>query len=374
MALLDKMIGAVTGETGSGILRSLGSNETVRDFRHASKLFVTNNFELAPKYTWLYHVFFNINPYVKNFGSASKIDKIKQAEAGMLVKSVDLPKYKTNNKTYNAYNKKQVVAGHIEYDPVQIVLHDDTANVVRDMWYAYMSYYYRDMDHEKNQYPVVNTYNKRRTDQWGYAPTTLRSENFFTSIQIYSLSNKRFSMYELINPKIDSFGHGRHEASNGTGVMEHTMSLSYETVLYQQGFTNGGAVKEFGKEHYDTQPSPLTPLGGGTKSIMGPGGLFDAANSIVGNMNNGNYKMAALGALRAGKNLQNFNFKAVVKEEISGKVSDALRGSAGGPFNFPATSNVSGSSTPTFALPNFGFKSTPVNSDYVPPYSGEIGE
>lgn len=368
MALLDDVIGAVTGDTGSGILRSLGAGESIRDFRHASKLFVTNNFELAPKYAWLYHVYFNINPNVKTNGqSASIIDAIKQGEAGMLVKSVDLPKYKTNNKTYNAYNKKQVVPGRIEYDPVQIVLHDDTANVVRDLWYAYMSHYYRDTDYQRNQYPVANTYNKRRTDMWGYSPKTPAAENFFTSIQIYSLSNKKFSMYELINPKIDSFSHGRHEASNGTGVMEHTMSLSYETVLYQQGATNGGAVLGFGRDHYDTQPSPLTPLGGGTKSIMGPGGLFDSANSIIGNMNNGNLGMAAVAALRAGKNLQNFDFKAVAKEEIAGKVSDVLRSTASGPFKFPATSTVDGASTPTIAIPNFNFKSNPVTTDYQDP-------
>lgn len=359
MPLVDQLLGV----SGSGLLRSLGSSETIRDFRHASKLFVANNYELAPKYAWLYHVFFRINPNVMLRGLP-----LKNIEAGMLVKSVDLPKFKTNSKTLNAYNRKQIVLGKIEYDPVQLVLHDDTANVVRDMWADYLRYYYRDNDNDAAKFANANTYDHRTSSSWGFTPQQAgAAQNFFTSIDIYSMTNKKFAKYQLLNPKIDSFGHGRHEASNGTGTLEHTMSISYEGVLYSSGSTRGGQIDGFGNEHYDTQPSPLSPLGGSTKSITGPGGLINSASDLLGNISDGNFGAAAIGALRMGKNLQNFDFKAVAKEEVTGAVSNVLRNTANGPFNFPATVGSGGGGPTTFALPNIGFKATPVNADYMPP-------
>ena len=34
----------------------------LRDYQHASRLYVNNNYELAPKMGWLYYVVVNINP------------------------------------------------------------------------------------------------------------------------------------------------------------------------------------------------------------------------------------------------------------------------------------------------------------------------
>ena len=363
MSLVDQLLGV----SGSGLLRSLGSSETVRDFRHASKLFVANNYELAPKYGWLYHVFFKINPNVMLRGMP-----LKNIEAGMLVKNVDLPKFKTNSKTLNAYNKKQIILGKIEYEPVQLILHDDSANVVRDMWRDYLRYYWRDGDNDITKFPLKNTYDTRRTDKWGFTPQQAGSaENFFTSIDIYSMSNKKFSKYELVNPKIDSFAHGKHDASQGTATLEHSMSISYESVIYSNGSTNGGKIDGFGREHYDTQPSPLSPLGGGTKSITGPGGLINAAGDLADNISSGNFGAAALGALRLGKNLQGFDFKAVAKGEIQSAVGGSLRNTASGPFNFPTPTTFNVGNTITKALPSFNFKTAPVSGNFTPPPTGD---
>ena len=340
MGLLDSILKPITGTTGSGLLKSLGTSESVRDFQHGNRLFVTNGYQLAPKRQYLYHVFFNLNTNAESL--VARWDSLKKAEIGMLVKSVDLPKYRLNTKTLNAYNRKQIVQSKIDYEPVQMTFHDDSGNIARDLWQAYLKYYYRDTDYPLAQYNVNNAYDARRTDNWGYTINSVSTtaENFFTSIQIYSLSNKQYSLYELVNPKIDSFEHGRHEASQGTGIMEHTMRISYETVKYSQGYVGSGNVKGFGKEHYDTQPSPLTPLGGGTKSILGPGGLIDSATNIAENISEGNFGAAALGALRASQNLKNFNFKAVATAEATGAISSILRNTANGPFNFPSPNNT----------------------------------
>jgi hypothetical protein len=336
MSILDSILKPITGLTGSGLLKSLGQSENMRDYQHASKLFVSNGYELSPKTQFLYHVYFNINSSARSL--VQNWDSLKKLEVGMLVKSVDLPKYKLNTKVLNAYNRKQIVQSKLDYEPVQLVMHDDSQNVARDLWQAYLKYYYRDTDYGVDKYKVINTYDPRITDQWGYTirGDTGAAQNFFTSIKIYSLSLKKYSLYELINPKIDGFEHGRHDVSQGTGTMEHTMRVSYETVKYSQGYVGSGNVSGFAQQHYDTQPSPLSPLGGGTKSILGPGGLIDSAANIADNLGEGNFGAAALGALRASQNLKNFDFKAVAKQESIDSIRNVIRNTANGPFKFPS--------------------------------------
>ena len=109
MPILDDILKPITGMTGSGLLKSLGTSESVRDFQHGNRLFVTNGYQLAPKRQYLYHVFFNLNSDALNFVGGNFKNVIKQIEVGMLVKAVDLPKYKLETKTLNAYNKKEIV-------------------------------------------------------------------------------------------------------------------------------------------------------------------------------------------------------------------------------------------------------------------------
>ena len=70
-----------------GFLQQLATGDQIKDFKHASRLYVDNNYALSPKYDWLYHVYFDLDP------TLTKIDRDRVAEAGMLVKQVDLPKY-----------------------------------------------------------------------------------------------------------------------------------------------------------------------------------------------------------------------------------------------------------------------------------------
>lgn len=332
----------------SYLLRGIGSSETIRDFRHASKTFVDNKQELAPKTQFMFHVFFNINPLIKKFLPAKFTSStLKQIEAGILAKAADLPKFRIDTKTYNAYNRKSNIQSAIKYEPISITLHDDSANVTRDLWQAYMRYYYRDSDYDlggaqstgNSCKPGVayaqSKYRARGTDAWGYSP--MGEGEFFKDVQIYSLSQKKFSSYTLINPKIESFEHGNHDASSGNGIMEHRMRLNYEAVQYGQGKVSTGAVNGFGHDHYDTQPSPLSPLGGSTKSIFGPGGILESIEGLSEALARGDLGAAAMIALRAGYNLKDFNIKAAVGTTINEGIGGVIRGAASGnkPFSFP---------------------------------------
>ena len=261
------------------VLTGLSRGTYVRDFKHASKIFVSDAYALAPKHAYLFHVAFDINQNLSRMPSTEII------KMGMLVKTASLPKYTIDAKTLNAYNRPNIVQNKIKYNDVTITFHDDSADVIRDFWYDYMSHYYRDSDYTEPMYKQNSKYNQQPTPYWGYLPAKYGShgavERILDSIRIYSLHQKRFTEYVLINPTITSFSHGQHSYSETTGILENSMTVTYETVIYNYGTIKVGEnPKDFATLVYDKTPSPLTPQGGGTSSILGPGGLLDAANGI----------------------------------------------------------------------------------------------
>ena len=123
-----------------GFLKQLATGDQIKDFKHASRLYVDNNYALSPKYDWLYHVYFDLDP------TLTKVDRDRVLEAGMLVKQVDLPKYTIDTKTFNMYNRPEVVQTKVKYETIQVTFHDDQSDVVRNLWFDYFNHYYRDMD------------------------------------------------------------------------------------------------------------------------------------------------------------------------------------------------------------------------------------
>ena len=71
----------------NNFLNQVATGDILRSYKHASRLFLDFDYALMPKSGWLFHVFFDLNP------SLTFIDKMPIIEAGMLVKSVDLPKF-----------------------------------------------------------------------------------------------------------------------------------------------------------------------------------------------------------------------------------------------------------------------------------------
>ena len=88
-----------------------GPKGNLADFRHASRMFVENNFALAPKFKFLYHVFFSLDPSVANI-IPSLVQKYT-TEIGLLVKSAELPKFAASIETKNKYNRKKHVQTNI---------------------------------------------------------------------------------------------------------------------------------------------------------------------------------------------------------------------------------------------------------------------
>ena len=331
--------------------KQLGKGDQIKDYQHASKLYVGDNFKLAPRQGFLYHVFLDLDPsFLNRVGSDPRI------QAGMLVKSVDLPKFSIDTKSLNSYNKYNIVQTKVKYDPITIAFHDDHADVVRSIWFQYYNHYYRDADLGYSDptgqvnpgYRQNTKYGQRSTNDWGYTPKTANTR-IINAIRIYSMSQKRFAEYTLVNPIITNFRHGQHQAGNSE-PMQHEMTISFEAVLYGAGWVSNQTVAGFADAIYDKTPSPLTPAGGGTQSIIGPGGLMATADSIVGDLSKEPPASAAafFKAFRGYQNLKNTNLAAVAKKELTQLGTDILRGN--NPLNrlFVPNAGTLGAGSPIF--------------------------
>ena len=89
----------------------------MKDYRHASRLYFDDNFKLAPKHKYLYHVVFDCDWSVT--GVSKPFSNNEKLELNMLVKAIDLPKYNMNVDEKIQYNKKggKNIATKIEMNP-----------------------------------------------------------------------------------------------------------------------------------------------------------------------------------------------------------------------------------------------------------------
>jgi hypothetical protein len=316
-------------------IKQIGTGDSVHDWQHAARIFTDGQQRLAPKYAFLFYVKFTINqhPSVKQFMQSKMSDVI---DIGALAKSANLPKYTVETKTLNAYNRPSIVQNKLRYDPVTIKFHDDSASLVRKFWYDYMSFYYRDTDYAPMIYDAEHKYVPRQRDNWGYTlkpdanktggyeDPAISKTNFLQSISIYSMSHKRYHEYVLINPTITQFQHGEHNMAEGSGLLEHSMTVQFETVKYREGAVNDSNMSEM-FVHYDRAPSPLTPAGGGTRSFFGQGGLFQSVDELGKDIASGNFLQAFLIASRVNQNFKGQNLGTIAKAEGVDALNTAIR-------------------------------------------------
>jgi hypothetical protein len=238
---------------------------TLRDYQHASRLFVDDNFRLAPKNKFLFHVSFSINS-----AALKTIDLVQRHrnEINMLVKSADLPKFTLATETMNQYNRKKVIQSTHKYEPINIKFHDDNMSLINQLWQNYYTYYYADA----NSANVGDAYNRNATRSSDFINNRYGLDNksstpFFNSITIYQMAKHEYVSYTLRNPLITSWAHGSGQYQ-GSELNEKAMTIAFEAVAYGNGQVTQGDPMGFGLEHYDQTPSPL--VSGGTLDTASP--------------------------------------------------------------------------------------------------------
>lgn len=332
---------------GQDFLKGFIGNDTLRDYTHASRVFTSNQYELKPRYKFLFHVVFTVNtaeiPYLRPLFASDDVYQLS-----LLVKNTDLPKYNIDTETLNQYNRKRIVQTRINYQPVNITFHDDGGDNARRLWYYYFSYYYKDPTQQYNTQAVTNgsagasanrqsgfSYNARdiydkdmQVKDWGFIGETWTDGTnsgsgkppFFRDIRIFGFDQRKFAEYILINPVITSWNHDRYDYAEGTGVMEHTMTVAYETVKYTEGGlgkTPDANVPGFASpEHYDTRLSPIARPGA-NQTIFGQGGLLDAGLGISSDLQSGNYLGAIGSVMRAKDTFGSADVGGILRDEIT---------------------------------------------------------
>ena len=298
----------------------------MKDFRHASRLYIDDNYKLMPKQKFLFHVVFNTDETLFYGGFNAN----ERHELNMLVKSCDLPKFDMSVEEKTQYNKKMYAATRIAYEPVNITFHDDHADTVNAFWKKYYEYHIADSIGMNNDLTISNTKDDyydfgdaRKTTKFGMDTPAQRKKPYLKGIEIFVLHKQRFTSMTLVNPLIGSFSHDNLDQADGAGVLSNTMQILYETVIYKSGIVNKNNVPGFATIHYDKEPSPLTVLGGGTNSIFGPGGVVDGIGSVIRNVQSGNILGAILSASNTYNNAKKIK-KSDVKEELKGIAKEGI--------------------------------------------------
>jgi hypothetical protein len=352
---------------GQDFLQGFFGADGLKDYAHAAKTFETNGYELAPRNKFLFHVYFTINTAVpalrEVFGGQ------ESATIGLLVKTAQLPTYTVQVDTLNQYNRKRLVQSKIEYNPVTIEFHDDGGDVVRNMWYNYFSYYYKDPSQKYDN--VTNTNgvmaqlfgtpagfnyntrdiydNSRTVNDWGYIGEsygdgysfppggTLSNAGkppFFRDIRIYGLNQHKVAEYVLINPMITEWQHDTYDYSQGNGIMTHRMTLKYETVKYYSGAVGGvrpdtNVVGFADPAYYDNVRSAISRPGS-TATVLGQGGLVDAGVGIITDLQSGGVAGIVGAIQKAGTAYETFkdkDIRSIVNKEVKDSSKAILKGS-----------------------------------------------
>lgn len=357
-----------------GLLTPKGN---LADFQHAARLYNANSFRLAPKTKYLYHVVLNINP------EAIKSTTFKQQHltaVNLLVKNVDLPSFKVSVNAVHQYNRKKQVQTKLDYDPINIVFHDDNVGVTTQLWSLYYGYYFADSAHGGSAGSVPqtgtsgigtvmglassainslvpgvsqllgsttgatgsasatvpaayarNTYQGQERNNFRYGLDNNSALPFFTTIQIFQLSRHQYQSYTLINPIITAWQHEKLDQSDTNTPAANSMSIAYEAVIYGQGAISQGNPKGFATEFYDKSPSPLTLAGGGTTSLFGQGGVLGGIGDVLGNIGSGqafSSPGAFLGTLIKGANVVR-NAQKLTKAGITQEGYNLVKGAIG---------------------------------------------
>ena len=355
---------------GQDFEKAFYGDQGLKDYAHASKTFLTNGQELAPRNKFLFHVYFNINTSeVPTL--ASVFPEGDKSSLSLLVKTIQLPSFSIDTETLNQYNRKRVIQKKINYQPVQVEFHDDGGDLSRNMWYNYYSYYYKDSNQQygsaSNQNGSIGAVanepgfaygnrdiyaNNRTVNDWGFIGEAYDQGNaggpgvgsggdqssgkppFFRDITIYGMDQHKFASYVLINPLIKTWDHDTYSYAESGGIMSNKMTIEYETVKYYSGAIGGSRpdtnVKGFADPaHYDNIRSSLARPGS-TRSVLGQGGLLDAGVGIVEDLQSGGVA-GLIGAVQKGGTAYNtfkgVNLRSVVNEEANIGLKGAIRNS-----------------------------------------------
>lgn len=307
-------------DVGRGIFE--GEGAFMRDYQHADRLYVNNNYARMPKVGFLYFVVFNINDAAISDPEWKQRNK---RDVGLLVKRIDLPKFKIATETLNQYNRKTVIQTKLNYNPVTIDFHDDNSDITTNLWKNYYQYYYVDSVYGSNN-PDKNIIEQYGDTKFGnrsyaYGFNSFQKDPFLQSIDIYVLhkghGTQDFTQMTLVNPIISDWAHDTLNQDENGKILTNKMTVNYEFVVYKTGkIVKNVSPVGFTPVYYDKTPSPLGV--GASGNIFGPGGIISGIGSVFGSngsLANARSPLDLLGAALQTKQLAK-NIKNLKSENV----------------------------------------------------------
>jgi hypothetical protein len=350
------MANILNGFLDNVLTATLNPKGDMGDFRHSSYLFSNNTMALAPKHKHLYHVVFELS--AEALSLLPVLNNRYKEQINMLVNAVDLPQMTAAVETRNQYNRKKNFQTSISYNPVTISMHDDNLGITTLLLEAYYRYYYRDGSYLTDPGPFNprSTYKGGAAHEYRYGLDNDSQTPFFKRITIYHLARKEYTGYTLVNPIISSWGHDRLSDNDGQ-LASNTMQVMYESVAYTRGKVEAGpdgVPRGFANTNYDRTPSPLNIAGGGTETLLGPGGIADGLNDIFN-------RPFGLGTILSTANLVK-NAKNLTKEGLRSEglvLAGAIAEASFGNIAFPKSSGKGGTLSDTTTKGGVIVKGTP---------------
>ena len=315
----------------------------LRDYQHASRLYVDSAYGMAPKAGWSYFIEIGLNPAMGQ-GAKGPFKFINEewytkskGKLGLVAKSADLPRFTIGHETLNQYNKKTVIQNKITYNPITITFHDDMGNMTTNLWKNYYQYYYAD-----SKYPTTfnggatgrtaripsafnmdsGLYQSGRPNSnkaWSYGLNNEQTVPFFSYITIFLLNKQKYSSVTLIT----EWSHSQLDNTSPNKMLENKMTVAYEAVFYDT-FQNRITKNEpgFNKDlPYDPTKSPLRAgKGGGLSGLLSGSG--DLLGSVADGIENGFSVGDLIGIAKQSKQLAQ-NYKDVKKAGRAGLEREA---------------------------------------------------
>jgi hypothetical protein len=316
------------GNVATGILGG-GYDGDLRDYQHANRLYVQNNYSRSPKVGFIYFVNFNVNKDIITKLDPAYITKGFN-DVGFLAKRVELPKFKITTETLNQYNRKTVIQTKMTYSEVNIDFHDDNGDATTNLWKNYYNYYYFDGKYGRARAADGSVLEfsdtKYGITDYAYGLDNFQDKNFFDSMDIFVLHNKKFTQLTLLNPKISDWTHDSLDQGESNKILANKMTLAYEAVVYRQGrIKRSDTSGRFSAVYYDNAPSPLRTGGGLLGAIAGANDIFGDDGTLANAKTPLDFLGVALQTKDLAKSVSQFN-KAGLRQEGYSILSGALNG------------------------------------------------
>jgi hypothetical protein len=384
----------------------------LRDYQHASRLYVDSSYGMAPKAGWSYFIEIGLHPDMSQGqkGPFKALDEQwysqTKGKLGLVAKSADLPRFTVGHETVNQYNKKSVVQTKITYNPITIVFHDDMNNMTTNLWKNYYQYYYSDsryltrfsgnakgrgavipLSFDMDSGPTSNG-TGRSTRAWNYGLNNEQTVPFFSFIRIFLLNKQKYSSVTLINPIITEWSHSQLDNTSGNKMLENKMTVAYEAVYYDTQLSRITKTQPgFNQDlPYDNTKSPLRAgKGGGISGLLsGSGDLLD---NFADGMENGFTVGSIISLAKDTKNLyKNYqdvkkvgfgnSFKQEAYSIASSTLADAARGRGAFEDNNPARNLVNSPLNTSFKISTTNFNlqtgQTETVQRTIPQFVGDV--